>query len=182
MKTDSLSITLSNLSHHQIAQIVAPIHAASWRATYRGIYDDVYLDYQADTDRLQHWQARVPQLAGGLGEIFLATVAGKPAGFLCIEIGPDREGGAFLDNLHVLPDTRGQGVGRLLVDAASQWALKHGETQLHLVVYEDNLQARQFYAHEGWHTVAREIDDLPSGGTAAVLKLVKTLQAPQSDA
>ncbi len=61
-------------------------------------------------------------------------------------------------------------------------SLANGETQLHLVVYEDNLQARQFYAHEGWHTVAREIDDLPSGGTAAVLKLVKTLQAPQSDA
>jgi GNAT superfamily N-acetyltransferase len=171
MKSD----TLSNLSHHQIAQLVAPMHAASWRATYRGIFDDAYLDHQVDADRLQYWQTRVPQLATGVGEIFLATVAGVPAGFLCIEIGPERSSGAFLDNLHVLPHVRGQGVGKLLVDAASRWALKHGESQLYLLVYEDNLQARQFYAHEGWRAVARKMDDLPGGGQAAVLKLIKPL-------
>jgi GNAT superfamily N-acetyltransferase len=171
MKSDALT----NLSHQQIAQLVAPMHAASWRATYRGIFDDAYLDHQVDADRLQYWQTRAPQLATGVGELFLATVAGVPAGFLCIEIGPDRERGAFLDNLHVLPDARGQGVGKLLVDAASRWALKHGESQLYLLVYEDNLQARQFYAHEGWHAVARETHDLPGGGQAAVLKLIKPL-------
>ncbi len=154
------------------------MHAESWRATYRGIFDEAYLDYKVEADRLQYWQARVPQLAGGWGEIFLAAVAGKPVGFLCIEIGPDRKWGAFLNNLHVAADARGQGVGKLLVEAASQWALKQGETQLHLIVYEDNLQARQFYAHEGWRAVAREMHDLPdkSNQSAATLKLIKTLR------
>ena len=174
MKSD----TLSTLSHQQIAQLIAAMQAANWRATYRGIFDDAYLDHRIEADRLQYWQAWVPQLANGVGEIFLATVADAPVGFLCIEIGPERSLGAYVGNLHVLPHVRGQGVGKLLADAAANWALKQGETQLYLRVYEDNLRARQFYAHEGWHAVAREMYDLPdgSGVSAAVLKLIKTLR------
>jgi GNAT superfamily N-acetyltransferase len=158
---------------NKIAQTIAALHAASWRAAYRGIFTDAYLDYQVEADRLRHWQAHVPELADGLGEIYLATVKAEPVGFVCIEISPEKELGAYVNNLHVLPHVRGQGVGKLLLEAAARWAQKHDAIQLYLYVYEDNLQARQFYAHEGWHAVAREIDDLPGGGQATVLKLIK---------
>jgi GNAT superfamily N-acetyltransferase len=158
---------------NKIAQTIAALHAASWQRTYRGIFDDAYLDHDVTAERLRFWQTRVPELASGVGEIFLARVANVATGFICVEIGPEREWGVFVDNLHVLPNAQGQGIGKLLIAAAERWAATHGESQLYLRVYEDNLPARQFYAHEGWRAVAREMDDLPGGGRAAVLKLVK---------
>lgn len=168
-------VQIKTLKIEQIPALIAPLHAASWRVAYRGIFDDAFLDNEADAERLQHWRARVPALIQGVGEIFLATIAGVPAGFLCIEIGPQREWGAYVDNLHMLPHLRGHGVGKLLVAAASEWAIKNGEHQLYLRVFEDNKQARQFYAREGWREVAREIEEVPGGGNAAMLVLVKTL-------
>jgi GNAT superfamily N-acetyltransferase len=160
---------------NKIARTIAALHAASWRATYRGIFSDAYLDYEVDAERLRHWQKHVPELSAGVGEIFLATIGADPVGFTCVEIGPEKELGAYVDNLHVLPISRGQGVGKLLLDAAARWAEKKSVAQLYLHVFEDNLKARQFYAHEGWHTVSREIEDLIGGGQAAVLKLIKPL-------
>lgn len=173
MKTEM--VLSETFDPNKIARTIAALHTASWRATYRGIFTDAYLDYQVEADRLRHWQAHVPELADGLGEIYLATVELAPVGFVCVEIGPEHELGEYVNNLHVLPQVRGQGVGKLLLEAAATWAQKHDATQLYLYVYEDNLQARQFYVHEGWHAVAREIEDLPGGGQGAVLKLIKKL-------
>lgn len=170
------NVDFMKLNIEQIPTLIAPLHAASWRVAYRGIFDDAYLNNEVNEERLRHWQARVPVLIRGVGEIFLATIAGVPAGFLCIEIGPERERGAYVDNLHMLPHLRGHGVGKLLVVAASRWALKHGEHQLYLRVFEDNKQARQFYAREGWREVAREVEVVPGGRSAAMLVLVKALK------
>ena len=175
-RAKSKSVDFTKLNIEQIPPLIAPLHAASWRVAYRGIFDDAYLNNEVNEERLRHWQARVPDLIRGVGEIFLATIAGVPAGFLCIEIGPERERGAYVDNLHMLPHLRGHGVGKLLVAAASKWALKHGEHQLYLRVFEDNKQARQFYAREGWRKVAREVEVVPGGGSAAMLVLVKALK------
>lgn len=175
-RAKSKSVDFTKLNIEQIPPLIAPLHAASWRVAYRGIFDDAYLNNEVNEERLRHWQARVPDLIRGVGEIFLATIAGVPAGFLCIEIGPERERGAFVDNLHMLPHLRGRGVGKLLVAAASKWALKHGEHQLYLRVFEDNKQARQFYAREGWRKVAREVEVVPGGGSAAMLVLIKALK------
>ena len=70
------------IHHGEIAALIAPIHAESWRATYRGIFTDSYLDGEVAKERLSHWQARVPELSHGTGEIFLATIGGVSAGFM----------------------------------------------------------------------------------------------------
>lgn len=173
MKTNMAS--LDEIEPTKIARTIAGLHTASWRASYRGILTDDYLDHQVEADRLRHWQAHVPELVDGLGEIYLATLESAAVGFVCIEIAAEHELGAYVDNLHVLPQVHGQGIGKLLLDAAARWAQKHAANQLYLHVYEDNLPARRFYAHDGWHTVAREIYDLPGGGQAAALTLIKKL-------
>ncbi len=170
-------VDFTKLKIEQIPALIAPLHSASWRVVYRGIFGDAYLDHEVESDRLRHWQARVPELVDGVGEIFLATIAGVPAGFLCIEIGPQHERGAYVDNLHMLPHLRGYGVGKLLVAAAGAWAVKHGEHQLYLRVYEDNKAARQFYTREGWREIAREVEVVPGGANATMLVLVMALSA-----
>ena len=160
---------------NEIVTRISAIHAASWKSAYRGILADNYLDHEVEADRLAHWQQRVPQLEAGVGEIFLATMASRPSGFVCIEIGPDSEWGALVDNLHVLPRYRGENIGGLLLAAAEDWARRHRQIQLHLWVFEENHSARRFYRREGWHEAERQSEEIPGGGERIVWRLIKRL-------
>lgn len=158
-----------------IARVAARIHAASWKVAYRGLFPDHYLDHEIDAERRQYWRKRVPQLFAGEGEIFLATVAGCTAGFLCIEVGEEREWGAYVDNLHVLPHLRGANIGGALLARGAAWARAHGQRQLYLWVFERNHAARRFYLRQGWRVAQRRLDPIPGGGRRMVLRLVKRL-------
>jgi GNAT superfamily N-acetyltransferase len=157
----------------EIAPLVARLHADSWKIAYRGLFSDDYLDHEVDAERLVHWRSRVPELTAGCGEIFLARLGDKAVGFACIEIGPEREWGAYVDNLHVLPDLRGQRIGCLLLEHAAGWARQHGQAQLYLWVFEGNLQARAFYAREGWLAAERNEQAIPGGGMRPMWRMVK---------
>ena len=157
----------------EIAAQVAGQHAASWKSAYRGIYPDVYLDGDIEAERRSHWQQRVAELAKGSGEIFLASISRQPAGFLCIEIGPEKEWGAFVDNLHVLPARRGAKIGASLLARGEEWALRRGQRQLYLWVFEENHAARRFYQREGWRDGERQLHEIPGGAHKPVWRLIK---------
>ncbi len=159
----------------EIARCVAGLHAANWKNAYRGIFSDVYLDNDVEAERLSHWQKRVPELVRGNGEIFVASVSNKPAGFLCVEIGPEKEWGALVDNLHVLPRFRGTSIGAKLLSAGEDWARRHDQSQLHLWVFEENHAARRFYQREGWREAERRPDTIPDGRERIVWRLIKRL-------
>ncbi len=161
-----------------IANLIAPLHAASWKSAYRGILSDHYLDFIVDEERHAHWQKYVRTLAAGDGEIFLARLADEAVGFLCIEgtrIDELNVYGAYVNNLHVLPHIQGQGIGTALLEHGVGWAKVRGFSQLYLFVFEDNLDARAFYKANGWHAVERMMSELPDGALAAELRLVKTI-------
>ena len=42
---------------------IAKLHAASWRAAYRGIFSDEFLDGDLEADRMQSWMGVVDRLA-----------------------------------------------------------------------------------------------------------------------
>src|SRR3712207_1638851 len=90
---------------------VARIHALSWRSAYRGIYPDDYLDREAFDERRSYWRETLAALNPAESAVFLAEDAGQPTGFACIwwKANPN---GPFLDNLHVLPERKGEGIGR----------------------------------------------------------------------
>ena len=162
-----------------IVNLIAPLHAASWKSAYRGILSDHYLDYVVDGERRVHWRRRVRELRQGDGEIFLAKIANEPVGFLCIERSDVAENGiqgAYVNNLHVLPHLKRQGIGSALLQHGAGWARRHGFDSMFLFVYEDNLSAREFYRRDGWHAVARTMSELPDGALAAELRLTKPLQ------
>jgi ribosomal protein S18 acetylase RimI-like enzyme len=163
-----------------IANLIAPLHAASWKSAYRSIMPDHFLDYVVEGERLSHWQRRVRELQSGSGEIFLARLNDEPVGFLCIEANDLADvgvngciKGAYVNNLHVLPHLKGQGIGTALLDHGATWARKHGYDSLFLFVFEDNHNARAFYKANGWHAVERTMSELPDGSMAAELRLVK---------
>lgn len=159
----------------RIARQVAALHAASWKVTYRGIFSNHYLDNEVDGERRKHWRARVRQLAAGQGQIFLATAGGDALGFTCIEIGPEPEWGALVDNLHVLPSFKRAGLGAALLEAGATWAAGRGQKQLYLWVYAGNTAARRFYDRLGWREAQRRVEDVPGGAKRMVLRMVKPL-------
>ena len=158
-----------------ISRTLASLHAESWRAAYRGLYSDAFLDREVHAERMAFWTLRVPELRSLDAELYLATVQGRSAGFACVELGPQCTHGAYIDNLHVLPASQGRGVGRMLVDCAADWARARGETSLYLFVFESNANARAFYAATGWREAGREMHTMATGQTAPVLRLVKRI-------
>lgn len=51
----------------------------------------------------------------------------------------------YLSDLFTVPEARGQGVGRALIDCAREWALAQGAGDLRWLTAEDNATARKLY-------------------------------------
>lgn len=90
--------------------------------------------------------------------------AGGVVGFLTIRLRPAPqepflapETRAHVDNLGVLPQWRGHGIGQVLMQAAEEWARQHGARRLMLNVWEFNHRAVAFYERMGYATFTRNL-------------------------
>jgi len=59
---------------------------------------------------------------------------------------------AWVEDMVIAEDWRGEGVGRALLDALMQWAESKGATRAQLLVDLDNEPALGYYQHLGWQT------------------------------
>ena len=66
---------------------------------------------------------------------------------------------AYLEELYVVPDRRGQGMGRALMEATIELAREHGAWEMHLGTSEDDVAARALYESLGF--INREGPDGP---------------------
>jgi ribosomal protein S18 acetylase RimI-like enzyme len=120
----------------------------SWRAAYRGIVPDDFLQALDIEARTALWRER---LAGGDMRVVVAE-AEEPLGFCAY--GPttdaDLEPGNSVQvfNLHVRSDLRGQGVGRALLAPVMEAVAAPGR-DVCLWVLEGNSAARRFYERLG---------------------------------
>jgi GNAT superfamily N-acetyltransferase len=155
------------------AEAVAALHLASWRATYRGIFTDAFLDGpDALPGRLALWGRRLADDFPGRRQVLLARDDdGTPLGFACVLPDEEPEAGVLLDNLHVHPARKGEGLGRRLLLAARAWALTQEPSRpLVLYVFERNGAAVGFYDRMGGTVVARRVSENPVAGGAVELR------------
>lgn len=137
------------------AENIAHLHAESWRNTYRGMLSDAYLDSVVATERLSHWQKRFTE-PDSHQHIILALEADELLGFTCIYGDDDPKWGTMIDNLHIRPDKKGQGLGKKLLEMALEWSKEnHPNRPIHLWVFEQNFAARGFYERMGGTNVER---------------------------
>ncbi|AWK86127.1 GNAT family N-acetyltransferase [Azospirillum thermophilum] len=95
----------------------------------------------------------------------IATLAGPPGGFAVLALAGEQPVGFVLARvaaedaeilaIGVLPEARGGGLGRRLVEAAMEGAGRLGATALFLEVAEDNDAARALYKTCGFYSVGR---------------------------
>lgn len=137
---------------------IAALHAASWRTAYRGILPDAYLDRDCAAERRRHWRQR---LAASAPRDLVILAEGRDAllGFAAVWPDPDSRYDALLDNLHVAPAARGQGLGRALLGAAAVRLLGQDRHSLTLWVFDANAPALAFYRGLGAAVVEHGVDE-----------------------
>lgn len=141
------------ISHRQgtpadIAQ-VARLHADSWRASYRGMLDDAYLDVAVFEDRHAVWTERLSR-PPDRQFVVVAERKARIVGFACAYAREDGTWGSFLDNIHAHPGHQGEGIGTGLMAEVVSWCRRvAGEHGLYLYVFALNERARRFYKHLG---------------------------------
>jgi len=110
----------------------------------------------------------VPILAERVGEllaeeaIVVLLAAQPPTGLAVLRIKPSlwsQAADAYLEELYVIPDQRGQGIGKALLTAAIDTARKAGADHFELTTGETDTEARGLY--ESFNLTNRE--DSPDG-------------------
>ncbi|MCV2868567.1 GNAT family N-acetyltransferase [Defluviimonas sp. WL0002] len=114
-----------------------------------------YQDFEGiETSEAFRRAALVPLLDGTkLGAVWLIGPRAAPVGYIAMGLGWSIELGgpdAFVDELFVLPEARGQGVGRAALAHLSAELKVRGVVALHLEVARDNRDAQRFYEREGF--------------------------------
>ena len=132
------------------AATVGRIHVESWNVAYRGIMPD---DVIARTDlayRTAFWAERI---ADPEWPVFVLEQARECVAF-CQMI-PTRDPDddptqvGHIASLHVLPELRGHGFGRALMDYVLEEFTHRGFAEVTLWVLEENWKARCFYEQCG---------------------------------
>lgn len=144
------------------ALLVADLHVRSWRSAYRGILPDGYLDGPLAAEKQGHWRRVFDRPPPG-AVVLIAEAGGEPKGFVAAY--PEPPDGALVDNLHVLPEDHGKGIGRLLMTAAAVALGEAGVRRARLWVFRDNRRAVDFYRKLGGVVVGEGVHRL--GGVEA---------------
>ena len=127
------------------AAAIADVHTESWRSAYRGIAPDTLLGGPLLAERELYWHGRLADL--GTTDIVLVaeSCGGEVLGFIAFFVLPADEGGACLNNLHLRPNCRGQGLGPRLL-RRSLWSLLTAGVDTGFVwVLDANQPAVRFY-------------------------------------
>ena len=155
------------------AASVAALHVASWRSAYRGIFSDDYLDGPVEGERLALWQDRLRHPRPRQVVVLAENLDGGLVGFACGFVDQDPDWGSFINNLHVMPDRKGGGVGRALMrDLFHRFSEVEPERPVHLFCLEDNHAAHGFYESLGGQVVERTLSIEADGSACADLRIV----------
>jgi ribosomal protein S18 acetylase RimI-like enzyme len=146
------------------AVAIAQLHTHSWQTAYRGILSDDFLEGALPENRRMLWHTRLSDSDRADQFVLVDEQGGAIRGFACAYLEADPEWGCLLDNLHVVPDLKGQGLGKQLMTAVAERAwLCDPCGRLHLCAYEQNRAARRFYERLGGAITERQAELAPDG-------------------
>lgn len=107
----------------------------------------------------QDWTPGVAALTGhyreliAAGELIVLLAGEGPEGFCQFRLKRSHYTGrpdAYVEELYVVPESRGRGVGRNLLEATMEAAREAGATHIELTTGEDDAEARSLYESAGF--------------------------------
>lgn len=115
---------------------IRALHEANWRRDYAALVPPAVMEARLQARMDAYWADGLPE---GL-TVFVVSDGATILGFVAFD--PDRDGAVFIENLHVVPAARGQGIGRALIRAVAQTAPTR---PIRLEVMDGNTAARATY-------------------------------------
>lgn len=120
--------------------------------------DDLDLNYPFSRRGISYYK----RLASGkYGKCFIAYFHETPTGYVAIAVkdfGYRKSKYVEVENIGVDPQYRSQGIGKLLMNAAENWAKEQKATKLYVSAYWDNKRAIGFYKKIGFYEIGLELD------------------------
>ena len=144
------------------AEAIAALHAESWRRNYRGAYSDAFLDGDVFADRLEVWTTRLCAPDRDAHTVVAEADEGI-VGFGHTILEAHTKWGALVENLHVIHERRGDGIGTRLLARSAQAATVGSSHGLFLWVLEQNTAAQGFYQQRGGVCVEQQLVEPPGG-------------------
>jgi ribosomal protein S18 acetylase RimI-like enzyme len=130
---------------------IGKVQVESWRSSYKGLIDDVFLATLSYERRAQVWSQNLTDPPNSSFLYIAETSPGDIVGFA--SAGPEHDGDPIykgeLYAIYLLQQAQRQGLGRKLVDIVMEKLWKCGFSSMLLWVLKDNLPARKFYAALG---------------------------------
>lgn len=151
------------------AELIAELHVANWRTTYRRELPASFLETQDVGAWAAAWRERIRK---GV-DVLLAEDGTELAGFVACGPAQGRAGdsGAWqIYNLHVRPRWQRRGIGGELFRAALEIARAQGAHELVLWVVDSNSNARTFYEGKGMECDG-ERQEHPVGGDCCLQEI-----------
>ena len=96
------------------AASIAAVHVASWRDAYADILAPEFLNSSIEEDRHAVWLQRLRDRPATQLVDIATDSTGRVVAFVCAYRDFDPYWGSIIDNLHVLPQLRGHGIGERL--------------------------------------------------------------------
>jgi GNAT superfamily N-acetyltransferase len=147
MKQYQLGHTVIRAVTEADAATIAAIHAGSWRDAYAHIL--AFLSGCVEEDRLSVWSQRLRDHPSTQLVNIAFDSSGRAQAFVCSYCDFDSVWVSLVDNLHLLPQARGQGIGEQLFRAVvGQLSERGSSLGLHLWVFEANVTALRFYSRQ----------------------------------
>ncbi|NYH54363.1 GNAT superfamily N-acetyltransferase [Nocardiopsis arvandica] len=151
---------------------VAEVQVRAWRAAYRGLVPQDYLDAMDTVRRGARWTDRIDGAAWPSAGMLVAEGDGGVAAFACFA--PAEEGGGQagrgagepleLEAFYSLPEVWGSGVNQRLITGVHEALAAAGCAEAVLWVLRDNPRARRFYAAHGWEADGTVTEEGPING------------------
>lgn len=147
---------------------ISQLHTVSWQQYYRGILSDEYLDNQIKEERLDIWKSRF-ETPNPNQIIIKAEINNKMCGFACHFVHYDKTYGHYLDNLHVLSEYQGLGIGKELIKLSAKHCLQFDKSPYYLWVFSANTKALEFYKRIEGQVIKEELFNAPDGNLVNAL-------------
>ena len=132
------------------ATSIAQVRIDAWRATYRGIMPDAYLDAMSLPDSAAFWE-RILASGSPNASVYVADADDRVVGFAAANVRnpPQFDLDAELSAIYVSAERKRQGIGRRLVAAVAAAQRARGANGFISWVIAKNQPARAFYESLG---------------------------------